>query len=111
MKVLNKIDITGLEAIVFEKMNTIFSKYHEIESVELYGSRAMGNYKTASDIDLTLKGTIDLSLQFKIEFDLDDLMFPYKFDISIYNKISNQEFLEHIKRVGIVIYKKEKYKL
>ena len=68
----------------------------------------MGNYKPASDIDITLKGeAIDLSLQTEIEFDLDDLMLPYKFDISIFDKIKNLEFLDHIKRVGIKIYDKE----
>jgi len=75
----------------------------------LYGSRALGNYKPSSDIDLSLKGGgIDLSLQIQIEFDLDDLMLPYKFDLSIYDKISNPEFLQHIDRMGKTMYQKDK---
>ncbi len=92
-------------------IKAVFEKYQEIEEVLVYGSRSMGNYKPSSDIDLTIKGKgIGLSLQIKIEFDLDDLMLPYKFDITIYEKISNPEFLDHINRVGKTIYKREKNK-
>lgn len=97
---MTKEEIANIEAV--------FSKYPQIEEVVIYGSRAKGNFKPASDIDLTLIGkNIDLSLQTKIEFDLDDLMLPYKFDISIYSKITNPEFLEHIQRVGKEFYKKK----
>ena len=99
---------SGLSKDIFDKMNAVFRNYKEIESVLLYGSRAMGNFKPASDIDISLVGQgIDLTLQNEIEFALDDLMLPYKFDISIYKNITNQEFIEHIDRVGIVIYKME----
>ena len=68
----------------------------------------MGNFKPASDIDLKIKGeNIDLSLLTEIEFDLDDLMLNYKFDISLYNRITNPDFLDHIKRVGKKIYNRQ----
>ena len=101
-------DNTGLTKEIYNSIKAVFSKYKQIESVLIYGSRAMGNYRPASDIDLTLIGkNIDLSLQTKIEFDLDDLMLPYKFDISIYEKITNQEFIDHINSVGKEIYKRK----
>jgi hypothetical protein len=43
----------------------------------------------------------------KIEIELDDLMLPYKFDVSIYKTIQNKELLDHINRVGKVFYKRE----
>ncbi len=102
-----KMQSTGLTIEETKKINTVFSRHSEIEKVLIYGSRAMGNFKPASDIDLTLIGTeIDLSLQLKIEFELDDLMLPYKFDLSIFNKITNSEFIDHIKRVGKDFYAK-----
>ena len=68
----------------------------------------MGNFKPASDIDLKIKGeNIDLSLLTEIEFDLDDLMLNYKFDISLYNRITNPDFLDHIKRVGKKIFDRQ----
>jgi predicted nucleotidyltransferase len=99
---------SGLTQELIVRIKAVFTKYRQIKSVLIYGSRAMGNYRPSSDIDLTLIGkNIDLSLQTKIEFDLDDLMLPYKFDISIYDKIRNPEFLDHINREGKEIYIKE----
>lgn len=95
---------SGLTKEMIDRIKAIFSKYKQIESVLIYGSRAMGNYRPSSDIDLTLKGKIDLRLQTKIVFDLDDLMLPYKFDISVYNKILSDKFLEHINKEGKEIY-------
>jgi len=99
---------TGLTIDEINSIKGVFSKYSEIEKVLLYGSRAMGNYKPASDIDLSLIGSeIDLNLQTKIAFDLEDLMLPYKFDISVYDKITNPDFLDHIDRVGVEFYQKD----
>lgn len=58
-----------------------------------------------SDIGLTLKGKhISLAQCFEIETELDDLLLPYKIDLSIYHKIENQDLINHIDRVGIVLY-------
>ena len=87
------------------KVNSIFAKYLNIDEVILYGSRAKGNYTTGSDIDLTLKGEgINLEQLNKINNDIDDLLSPYTFDISIFNQISNPYFIEHIERVGRLFY-------
>ena len=99
---------SGLTKEDIDRIKAIFSKYGPIEKVLIYGSRAKGNYRPASDIDLTIIGrNIDPNLQLKIEFDLDDLMLPYKFDISIYDKITNPEFIEHINKVGKEFYKRK----
>ncbi len=92
---------TGLNISDIEKIRRVFALYLEVEKVILYGSRAKGSYKPASDIDLTLIGrNLNLDIQQKIEMELDDLLLPYKFDISIYHKIKNKELIEHIERVG-----------
>ena len=102
-----KMEKFGLLQDDINRIKTVFSKYDQIEEVLIYGSRAMGNFKLSSDIDLSLLGRkIDLSLQQQIEFDLDDLMLPYKFDVSVYDGISNPQFLDHIQRVGKEFYKK-----
>lgn len=104
-------DSSGLTKEEITSIRAVFSNYQQVEEVLLYGSRALGNFKPASDIDFTLIGrAIDLSLQAQIEFDLDDLMLPYKFDISVYDKITNPAFLEHINRVGKEIYKRKQRK-
>lgn len=99
----------GLTKEEIEQIKKVFSTYPQIEKVLIYGSRAKGNYKPSSDIDLTLIGkNIDLSLLTEIELDLDDLLLPYKIDISIYDKITNPDFIDHINRVGIEFYNREK---
>ncbi|HET8861530.1 nucleotidyltransferase domain-containing protein [Marivirga sp.] len=70
---------SGLTTEEIFNIRSVFSNYPQIEKALIYGSRAMGNYKPASDIDISLIGDdIDLSLLNQIEFDLDDLMLPYK---------------------------------
>ena len=98
---------SGLTNKEVESIISVFSKYAQIEEVLLYGSRAREDYKPASDIDLTIKGqNIDLTLLSEIECDLDDLLLPYKLDISIYDRISNSDLINHIDRVGVKLYEK-----
>ena len=100
-------EMYGLSHDEIHRIKEVFQKYEPIEEVIIYGSRAKGNYKPASDIDLTLIGkNIDLDLQQQIEFDLDDLLLPYKFDVSNFHKITHPEFLDHIGRVGKQFYKR-----
>jgi type I restriction enzyme S subunit len=96
---------TGLDQQAISKINDVFRLFPEINEVILYGSRAMGNFKPYSDIDLTLKGkNLDLSIQQKIETQLDDLLLPYKIDLSIFHQIQNQDLVDHISRVGKKFY-------
>ena len=97
----------GLKEKHIKAINSVFSKYPQIEKAILYGSRAKGNYRNGSDIDLTLVGNdLDLTTLFKIETKLDDLLLPYKMDLSILHKIENPDLTDHIKRVGITFYEK-----
>jgi predicted nucleotidyltransferase len=72
----------------------------------LYRSRAKGSCRPGSDIDLTLKGD-ELSRQdlLNIELALDDLLLPYKIDLSLHQQIDNQRLIEHIAQVGKVFYR------
>ena len=99
--------LAGLSAETLVKVNAVFAKHPEVEEVILYGSRALGNYEPASDIDLTLKGDkLNLTIQQQIELQLYDLLIPYKFDLSLYDKILNEDLKEHIRRVGKVFYRR-----
>jgi len=99
----------GLTEKIIQKVNSVFANYENIEEVILYGSRAKGNYSAGSDIDLTLKAQrLTLSQLNKVSIDLDDLLLPYTFDLSIFDHISNPDLLEHIEWVGISFYKRPK---
>jgi predicted nucleotidyltransferase len=78
----------------------------KIEKTIIYGSRAKGNYRKGSDIDLVLKGeNLTINDVLKLENDLDELLLPYLFDISILHHIKNPDLLKHIDRVGKIFYK------
>ncbi|MCW0484384.1 nucleotidyltransferase domain-containing protein [Gaoshiqia sediminis] len=47
----------GLSETTISLLCSVFENYPEIEEVIIYGSRAKGNYREGSDIDITLKGT------------------------------------------------------
>lgn len=98
----------GLPQSAIQKICIALSRYPQVERAILYGSRAKGNYKNASDIDLTLLGDDDLNLKMlnRIMDEIDDLLLPYTFDLSIFHDISDPDVIDHIRRVGIVFYKK-----
>lgn len=97
----------GLKEETIEKINSVLSKFPEVEKAILYGSRAKGNFKRGSDIDLTLTGSgLTHQALLRIDNELDDLLLPYHIDLSILENISNPDLIEHIERVGVVFYER-----
>jgi len=98
----------GLQEATIQKIHAVFARYPQVDKAVLYGSRAKGTYRNGSDIDLTLCGGGDLTLEvlYKISNELDDLLLPYAIDLSIFNDISDSDVVEHIQRVGLTFYEK-----
>lgn len=97
----------GLSPRSIKTIRDILQKYPEVEQAIIYGSRAKGNYREGSDIDLTLKGkNLTRAISSKIWLDLDDSNSPYLFDLSIYHDLTNKNLVEHIDQVGKIFYKK-----
>jgi predicted nucleotidyltransferase len=102
----------GLPPATLEKLNSVFAQHRAIDTVLIYGSRAKGNYRPGSDIDLSIKGgEIPFAEFMQIESQIDDLMLPYTVDLSKYNQIDNTELSTHIERVGVVIYARDAERL
>jgi len=98
----------GLADTVIKKMESVFETNPRIEKAVLFGSRAKGNFKEGSDIDLAIKGsdfTFDDLL--KLSGKLDDLNLVYKIDLLDYAKISEPDLKDHINRVGMEFYKRK----
>ncbi|MDR1914290.1 MAG: nucleotidyltransferase domain-containing protein [Clostridiales bacterium] len=95
----------GLRIQDIEKIRNVFASTEEVDEAVLYGSRAKGNYKPASDIDLVLKGEkLNTTIANKIRWQLDDLLLPYYFDISIFHQLTCSDLIDHINRVGLLFY-------
>lgn len=92
----------GIPSEHLKKIKKIFQKYPQIQGVILFGSRAKGNPREGSDIDLALKGkNIDSRLLTQIGLDYDALYLPWKLDAIAYDTIENLDLKEHIDHVGI----------
>lgn len=97
----------GLTAQTIQTIVAVFKQHPAVEKALLYGSRAKGNYRQGSDIDLTLTGDeLTYTELTRINTQLDDLLLPYKIDLSLLNHIDNPDLIEHINRVGAIFYQK-----
>ena len=99
----------GLDVDTLRIIRQCLVQFPAIEKVLLYGSRAKGNYKSGSDIDITLLGrglTLNNAV-YPLERTLDELYLPYTFDISVFSQLDNLDFIDHILRVGKTFYERE----
>jgi predicted nucleotidyltransferase len=88
--------------LIKETLNT----YPEIEEALIFGSRALGNYKKGSDVDIALKGSFKEDIILKVSTTLNQsLPLPYFFDILHYDTLSSKELKAHIDTFGISILK------
>ncbi|MDP5009267.1 MAG: nucleotidyltransferase domain-containing protein, partial [Glaciimonas sp.] len=93
----------GLSDATIEKICGVFARFPAVEKAVLYGSRAKGNFKSGSDIDLTLYGaTLTHDLLTTIADELDELLLPYMIDLSLFAQLDHAKLREHIARVGVV---------
>jgi predicted nucleotidyltransferase len=90
-----------VEAIV-----AILSKQSNIEKAYIFGSRAKGNFKNGSDVDIALKGNqVDFDTVSQVSYWLnEETSMPYKFDVLNYHTITEPDLKDHIDRVGIELY-------
>lgn len=93
--------VPGLPPQASERLLGVLAAHPAVEEVWLYGSRAMGRNREASDVDLTLKGTrlhhCDL---LELMGSIDDLLLPWQVDLSLYAEL-NEDLRAHVNRVGL----------
>ena len=77
-------------------------KHPEIEKVVIFGSRAMGNYKKGSDIDIAIFGK---NITFRVLSDIhymlnEEIPVPYFFDIIHFESLKTEKLKKHIETKG-----------
>jgi len=101
----------GLPDAALTAIRQVLASHPEVEAAILYGSRALGRHRPASDIDLTLIGTsisgtaISADALARIDADLDDLLLPWMIDLSCLASIDHPALLAHIERAGVELYR------
>lgn len=98
----------GLTEEVVNNIVDILKKYEEVEKAKIFGSRARGDYRKGSDIDIALFGdNLSYTTNTKIFFEIDDLYLPYNIDLINFNSLSTDDKLrENILKEGVDIYAK-----
>ncbi len=96
----------GLNQTEIKEIIKTIIQFPAIEKTVVFGSRAKGNFKKGSDVDLATKGknityktTVKLSEKLNSETTL-----PYFFDVIDYKNINSKELKNHIDKVGKIIF-------
>ncbi len=97
---------SGISEPEFQRLTHVFSHFPQITKVLLFGSRAKGTFKPGSDIDLAVFANkpFEFNHWLDLQIEFEELDFPQKIDAIEVTKIQNQDLLEHIERVGEVVY-------
>lgn len=84
----------------------VIQDFTEVEKAMIFGSRAMGNYKKGSDVDIALIGDkVNFSIVAAIKDKLqEESPMPYLFDIVDFTHSDSDVLKQHIKQYGIEIY-------
>lgn len=94
----------GIRRNLFDEMLKLFKDFG-LKKVILFGSRARGDYRNNSDIDLAvIFNSKDNDNYIRLFTKLEELNTLYKFDVIDFNRITNDKLKEEILKDGICIY-------
>ena len=95
----------GLEQHIIDKLITVFEQHPKVDKALVFGSRAKGNYRLDSDIDIAIKGK-DLNTDdiIAISVAFEEKGINHKIDLINYHSIKEPDFKDHIDRVGIELF-------
>lgn len=99
-------ELYGLSERNGELVHAILAETVEVDEAVLFGSRAKGNYKEGSDIDIAVKGPLNKDALARLLVNFEESLLPYFVDVVVYADIQNEALREHIDRVGVRIYEK-----
>lgn len=90
----------GLPEQTYNKIREIVQKYRKYQ-FKIFGSRARGDYKPNSDIDIVIENCLEETEKFKIKNEMDLLEIPYTIDLIFFQDITKKELINSIRRDGI----------
>jgi predicted nucleotidyltransferase len=87
----------GLDLSDIQSIQEILGQFPEVQQALIFGSRAKGNFRSGSDIDIAIKGD-------EATHSIASKIMPYHFDVLSYRELNNKELISHIDRVGKELY-------
>jgi len=95
----------ALNDTLIQSIQAIGEKY-AIKQIVLFGSRARGDNKPTSDIDLAVYPLPEFMSKGYFSSDIEDLATLFKIDIVFINDYTDIKLIENIKKEGVVIYER-----
>lgn len=104
---MTKGDQFGLRPHDVATIVALLARFPAVQTALIFGSRAKGNYKPGSDVDIVIQGEdVTDQMAADIAFTLnEETIMPYHFDVLNYHTISNPDLIAHIDRAGKPFYK------
>ncbi|MDD2402582.1 MAG: nucleotidyltransferase domain-containing protein [Clostridia bacterium] len=97
----------GLDDKIIDSITDVIKKY-KVDKAVIFGSRARGDYKKTSDIDIAIYSKsmtyLDLNL---LRDQLDQLYIIYKMDIVQMERLTNKKMIENVEKDGEVVFSGE----
>jgi len=97
----------GLKQEVIEQIKVVIARCSKVTRAVIFGSRAKGNYKKYSDIDICLFGKVSSEEAEWVRSELDELNVIYEFDVVSFEEVKSDELKEHIVRCGVEFYSRK----
>jgi len=90
----------GLNDEVIKKIKEIINNYR-LYKFKMFGSRARGNFKNNSDIDIAIFENVSKEEEYQIRNEFDKLDIIYKFDLVFVDKNTKKELVNSIIKDGV----------
>ncbi len=99
----------GLQMQDLHEIIAVLKTFTAVEEAVIFGSRAKGNYKKGSDVDIAVKGkdlthAVVATLSYRLN---EESFLPYFFDVLQYEDLTEEVLVSHIDRVGKCIYTRD----
>ncbi|MDR0958532.1 MAG: nucleotidyltransferase domain-containing protein [Clostridiales bacterium] len=94
----------GLSKMILDEICKTLESFPFVVRAAIFGSRAKGNFRKYSDIDIVLFGNIDRFDAENVRSALENLDTIYYFDVVSYDTITNSALREAIAKNAKLIY-------
>lgn len=96
----------GLTEAQLEETLRVIASVENLKHAVLFGSRAIGNYKEASDVDIAIDGEgVDVMVASHLKYLLEEETFlPFFFDVVAIPTLEDKGLLEHIRTEGVQLW-------
>lgn len=96
----------GLEEHILDKLRVVLAAHPAVERAVIYGSRAKGTFKPASDIDLAAYAPrLDANEFVRLRFEIQELPIVFKLDVAHVDALTDASLAHEIATHGVEFFR------